>query len=370
MRLKTHLGQTRLARAVIIAAVNIFIFGIAFLVVDWMADRRMPPTRAQFMSREAADFYRKYALELNHLRDPALPLHLAPEIKSSMIDFLFTRIGDGRKTVVIQGDSWAEQLVTSLGSYVALEEYADANDVTFVAAGVSSYSPSPMAVQYRILKEDFGVKPRAVIAIIDQTDVADETCRYRQQLGVNDSGKPIVRPYDQDDTQPFSVLSYLNLIDILDEDRSALIRLLKYKLNKLKPTKWAGCSYEQIVAPLIGRLTEEERLYFLERLQNYIATVFSEADPDLRLMLVTHYHRGHLSGEYSVSVSALVKEASDRSEFRDRIMLVDFTPKDHGSAGAEAVFKSNDPWSHLTDTAHRRTYARKILASLRELMQN
>lgn len=232
MRLKAHLRRRRLVSAVIIAVVNIFIFGIAFLVVDWMADRRMPPTRAQFMSRDAADFYRKYALQLNHLREPSLLLHLAPEIKSTVNDFLYTRIGDGRKTVLIQGDSWAEQFVTSLGSYVALEGYADANDITFIAAGVTSYSPSPMAVQYRILKEDFGIRPSAVIAIIDQTDVADETCRYRQQLGVNDNGKAIVRPYEPDDTQPFSVLPYLNQIDILDEDRSALIRLLKYKLHQ------------------------------------------------------------------------------------------------------------------------------------------
>ncbi len=357
-------------KAIIILLVNVFLFSVAYLAATLMADRRMPATRNQFMSKEAAEFYRRYALELNHLREPQLLVHLPPEIKGTMTDFLFTRIGSGEKTVLIQGDSWAEQFVTSLGSYVTLEGYADANDVTFVAAGVASYAPSPMAVQYRILRENFGIVPRAVIAIIDQTDVADETCRYRNQMATNANGKPIVRPYESDDTQPFSVLPYLNQIAILDEEGSALNRLLKYKLNKLMPVNSTGCSLDQIAAPMRGKLTDEDQAYFLERLQDYITTVFDQAGQDLRLMLVTHYHRSHLTGEYSRNVSTLVKEAIEQSPFRDRIDQVDFSPVDYGSARVDDVFKAGDPWSHLTDAAHRRIYARKILARLNALISN
>jgi len=356
--------------AIIITLINAFIFGLAFLVANWAADRRMPATRAQFMTKEEAAFYRKYAAQTNHLREPQFLMHLPPEIKGTMTDFLYTRIGNGRKTVLIQGDSWAEQFVTSLGSYVALEGYADANDVTFVAAGIASFAPSPMAVQYRILKKDFGINPGVVIAIIDQTDVADETCRYRKQLAQDSHGNAIVKPYDPDDAQPYSILPYLDQIDILDEDHSALVRLIKYKLKKLIPINPAGCSYEQVVAPMKGKLTEEEHAYFVGRLQNYIDTVFDQSDPGMRLLFVTHYHRGHLTGEYSNSVATLVRETIGQSEFSSRIALVDFAPGDYGSAGIDDVFQSGDPWSHLTAAAHRRTYTQKILAKLTTLMSD
>ena len=362
--------RKKVVHASIIALINALIFALAFLAANWMADRRMPATRAQFMNKDEAAFYRKYAEQLNHLREPQFLMHLAPEIKGAKTDFLYTRIGNGSKTVLIQGDSWAEQFVTSFGSYVALEGYADANDVTFVAAGVSSYAPSPMAVQYRLLKTDFGIRPSVVIAIIDQTDVADETCRYREQLAQDSHGNAIVRPYDSDDTQPYSVLPYLDQIDILDGDHSALVRLIKYKLKKLIPAKPAGCSYEQIVAPMKGKLTEEEREYFVARLQNYIDTVFDQADSAMRLIFVTHFYRGHVTGEYSGTVATLVKDTIGRSKFSSRIALVDFVPEDYGSARVDDIFQSDDLWSHLTNAAHRRTYARKILAKLSALMPN
>ena len=49
----------------------------------------------------------------------------------------------------------------------------------FINAGVTSYSPTLMRLQMDFLEKDFGIKPNIVVAYIDQTDLGDENCRYK-----------------------------------------------------------------------------------------------------------------------------------------------------------------------------------------------
>ena len=53
------------------------------------------------------------------------------------------------------------------------------NNIGIINAGVTSFSPSLMKLQYEILEKDFNIRPNIVVAYIDQTDIGDDFCRYR-----------------------------------------------------------------------------------------------------------------------------------------------------------------------------------------------
>ena len=42
-----------------------------------------------------------------------------------------------------------------------------------------------MKLQFEILKEDFNIHPDIVVAYIDQTDIGDEICRYKNKRYFN-----------------------------------------------------------------------------------------------------------------------------------------------------------------------------------------
>jgi len=356
-----------------VLAINVALFVAGFFVLDWLAASCLPATRAQYqLSSTDLAFYKKYTAELNHVREPHFLFHLSPDVERTTTDLLFTRTGNEGPIVLIQGDSWAEQFVTSVGSYVRLEQFADRHKIKFVNGGVASYSPSLMAIQYRILRDHFQINPKVVVALIDQTDIADELCRYRNILSKNNNGDLIARPFPITEKHPFSPLHYLDLVETLDAAENALIKLLRYKYKKdfLSPPPTKSCSsYDQMVAPLKGALTEDDRKYFIERMTYYISTVLQDANSPKFLFFVTHYHRGHVSGEFSLNVSSLVQQAIDQTKFRDRIVHVEFAPEDYAGMSVDDIFKRGDLFSHLTNTTHRRVYATNILSRLTETLE-
>ena len=99
-------------------------------------------------------------------------------------NYLFTIINnfkDNKKNILIQGDSWIEQLneTENFNSFKEIYNFTNINNLGFINSGITSYSPSLMQIQLNILEKDFNIKPNMVIAYIDQTDIGDELCRYK-----------------------------------------------------------------------------------------------------------------------------------------------------------------------------------------------
>jgi len=350
----------KLRHVITILLVNAILFsGVFFLANIWAKDR-LPRTRAQFITQEQAIFYKKYAAELNHLRVFDFQQHMHPDAEKSTTDFLFSKIGDGKQTVVIQGDSWAEQMILGHPSFVALQIFSEKNNMQFIVAGTNSYAPSLMAAQYRLLKQDFSTQPDIVVGIIDQTDIGDELCRYRSQRSKNKAGEDIVLPYGGTSYVPYLLTPYFELIDILDGAESPLFKLIKYRLVKSKTRSPGGCNLE-VVSPLEGQLSAADRQYVESRIDAYINEVFRTPNQIKKLVLVTHFHRKHETGEYKVSVSELIKNSINASAFKDRIMQLDFKPEDYVREDQARIFKQGDPYSHLTDYMHRKVFTAKIL---------
>ena len=54
---------------------------------------------------------------------------------------------------------------------------------------ITSFAPSLMHKQYEILKQEFYIKPDLLIIYIDQTDIGDEFCRYKNKKIYSKNGK-------------------------------------------------------------------------------------------------------------------------------------------------------------------------------------
>ena len=83
-----------------------------------------------------------------------------------------------------------------------------------------------------------------------------------------------------------------------------------------------------------------------------------------KLLLVTHFHKKHETGEYKVSVTDLVKKSIERSPFTDQIVHLDFKPEVYAGEEPNRIFKEGDPYSHLTDYMHRKVFTNKILQAI------
>ena len=135
-----------------------------------------------FKSLENLNFHQKYSKKIHHIRDEhSLSLLFK---KTQVEDLLFTTINkfnDKDTIVLFQGDSWMEQITRNRfkQSRKLIQKFGNNNKVGFINAGVSSYSPSLMNLQLDVLQKDFQIFPDIVIAYIDQTDIGDELCRYK-----------------------------------------------------------------------------------------------------------------------------------------------------------------------------------------------
>lgn len=353
-----------------ILLINLVLIASLILTASYFADQRLPKTRAQFLSPEDVTFYKKYSDQLNHLRSFDFLKQLYPSTPSTRLDYLFSKIGEGKVEVLLQGDSWAEQFMTSLPTFFTLQNFAENRDLSLFVGGTTSYAPSVLQAQYRVLRQDFGITPKVVVGVIDQTDIGDELCRYKSQLAINQTGEHIVKPYSGPVLVPYHLEAYFRAIDTLDSSESALLKLLRYKVAKSIPAQVGGCGHE-ILAPLERTLSPADRDYFIERVAKYIDEVFKPfgaSPPPADLILVTHFHKKHLSKEYQTNVAELVAAAVEQSKYRAHITHLNFLPEHYKNENLDLIFVTTDEFSHLTETFHRKVYTRQILNTVEEAL--
>ena len=140
--------------------------------------------RYAFKSLENLNFHKKHSKTIHHIRDEPTLNSLFK--KSKVEDLLFTTINkleDKSMIVLFQGDSWMEQLTFPVDdNFISVElvqKFKSKKKIGFINAGTASYSPSLMSLQLDVLEQSFKIFPSVIIAYIDQTDVGDENCRYK-----------------------------------------------------------------------------------------------------------------------------------------------------------------------------------------------
>ena len=284
--------------------------------------------------------------------------------------------------LVLQGDSWGERLENSAADlFVGM---AGNNHLKFVAAGTGSFSPSNMSAQLDYLIQD-QVLPRIVIAYIDQSDLGDEFCRYRDYTRITYSNRqneglatrPILRvlPYANGGEMVFEYTPITKLFRV----PIASVRVLAegaYRVKRKYDKIVHGKSYKSIcswrdISRQLKTSNRESIEYFSTILQLYINSVLGTGHVK-RLYFVTHPHRGNLDGSYKVNVSALVDKAISKSSHKSKIFHVNFSNLIESKEEAPQpfdIFEKGDLASHLTDSAYR-TMAKKITESIGDDLAN
>jgi hypothetical protein len=342
-----------------------------------------------FENLENFKFHEKYSKKLHHIRDEYVLGELFKKPKTQ--DLLFSTINsseDKKITVLFQGDSWMEQL-TFLGdrNFVALkliQQYGNKNKVHFINSGIGSYSPSLMNVQLTVLEEDFKVKPDILITYIDQTDIGDELCRYKNNKVYKNDALIEVKPethfmhknlFNYAKTYELTkislsghskVIKIFQLINFKFEYgfKKAGIRFyIKYlSSNKEKITK---CYWENIEKYLTNPKNSDVQ-YFKNSIKEYIKNVENKKNIK-KLIFVTFPHKKHFEShlnqttKYKLNISDIVDDVIKDNNSISHINFSKILLNNENFNYKPIWLKDN---VHLNSDAHGNIFTLKILQEL------
>lgn len=346
---------------------------IYLLVFAWVGIFQKYKDKNNFKSLENLNFHEQYSNKIHHLRGNNWPHH-----KKNMLwnkeDYLFSvisKFSNDKENYLIQGDSWAEYMVFKDKINKVMTNIAKEKKIGLINSGVSSYSPSPMKIQYKILEEEYGFKPDFLISIIDQTDIGDELCRYRHNIVEYEDGtvKYIKRELNTGavmDASKFYAFSRILLekesfinFHITNYYFVKTLNQFKTRINNIKKhgIKNSGnykCEFQQIQKYLFNLENNEEE-YFKKRTQEYFNYLISR-EYLKKIFVITFPHKSHLEGSYKINISNIINDL----ELPKKIIHIDFNKIiENGSFEKQDIFEKGDPASHLTEETHA-MYLKKI----------
>ncbi len=321
------------------------------------------------LTEEALNFYESITRQMHHVRRPET-------LNGQPTDALYSVVSpflQGKRNFLLQGDSWAEGMEKS-ASRAEITKFSSRTGSGFITAGISSYSPSPMTAQIRVLRERFDIFPTDVVAIIDQTDIGDELCRYASRRKELSNGYSVsVSPEPFESSEVYAMSYFFEKQRALRSDNLFIWRIAKAAFTRIRHEivkEDLRCGWSEISAPLSQGLADADAKKFKRTVATYILEVF--ADPRVQsLTLVTHPHRNHLTDKpeekYVLNVADLLRAAVRELDHRSRISILDFNEPSLGVYlydDRESPFKVGDPASHLTEKAHAYSFTRKILEAI------
>ena len=115
-----------------------------------------------------------------------------------------------------------------------LREWSLRRNVGAVNGGTGSYSPSLMSVQLEVLENDFNIKPNFVIAYIDQTDLGDENCRYKDNKIFKDKKLISVGNSKSLEKEIFNYNKILKFSEINLTSNSKIYKVFRYNVFQLR----------------------------------------------------------------------------------------------------------------------------------------
>jgi|TARA_B100001079_G_scaffold250485_1_gene242055 hypothetical protein len=339
----------------------------------------------RFKSIDTLKFNKNYYNKLHHLRN----VDGKWEIKSKPENYLFSTINKfsiNTDNILLQGDSWIQQLNEYKKSYNLINNFTKKNNFGLINAGIGSFSPSLMQLQYEILEKDFNIKPNIVVAYFDQTDLGDELCRYKDKR-IYDKNNTLVAVKKEDYTRAIFEITkifYISEVTLLYD--STLIRTLKLtnffikygflrfidKLKTIKKFGWqnkdvAKCWLPEIRKYLI-KSDNNEISYFENRVKDYINLLLTKEYIE-KIILVTFPHHDHIFGYitskneknyYSVNVSNIIEKIIKNNQ---KIYHLNFSQLiSEGKINLEKnFFIENDEASHLKEEYHATIFTQKII---------
>ena len=124
------------------------------------------------------------------------------------------------------------------------------------------------------------------------------------------------------------------------------------------------CGYDDILGILKNNISKNDMEYWNDIFTEYINNVFS--DPVTKnLLLVTHPHKKHLSGDYILDINDIIINNIAKSKYRDKITLVNpYNIKVMDKIKIRDIFIEEDSYSHLQADYITNYYLPKIIQAL------
>ena len=344
----------------------LFVFFIIYLLVfTWVSILEKYKDKNNFTNIENLNFHEKYSNKMHHLRGKW------PEYKKNLIwdkeDYLFTVFSNYKndsKNFLIQGDSWAEYMVFKNLVNQTLTNLVKEKKIGLINAGIASFSPSPMKIQYEILEKEYGIKPNYLIAIIDQTDLGDELCRYKNNISENKDGtvKYIKREFNTGALMDYSkfyafskiILQKENFVNFhitnyyfyksYHQTKAKIHNLIKFGFKNRGNYK---CEFQQIQKYLFN-IKKNDKEYFKKRTQEYLNYLLTKKYIK-KIFIITFPHKSHLNGNYKVNVSNIINEMNLSS----KVVHIDYNLIiKENRFEKNNIYERGDPASHLNERAH------------------
>lgn len=332
--------------------------------------------RFLFKSQANLEFHKKYSNQMHHLRD-------TNRWGDKKNGYLFSTIKEGfnkDNTILLQGDSWIESISEINSSTKILEDFSILSKFNIYNAGITSFAPSLMQIQYKILRKDFDINPKILIIYIDQTDIGDEFCRYRNNKIYSNSNE-LIRvkrekysraTYDYSKLYFYSELNFASdLHKILKFPYKKFNYFIKRNFFQISQIKKHGyknrnigkCSFREIRKELLSQNLKSKE-HFIETLNRYV-NLLNNDDKLEKVIFVSFPHRGHLNSKYKTNVSSYIDEVLNLYDKR-KIKHLNMSKLDFQEYKNKEIYKKNDIASHLKDNYHTSIFLKNILEEIKK----
>ena len=350
----------------------------------------------RFTSLENLNFHQKYSTQIHHLRGGGEWFKNNELLVSEYLFSTINNFSKNQKNILFQGDSWAEQLTNKKRKnyYLAenrVKKFSLRNNFGFINAGVSSYSPTVMKLQFKILKRDFNINPNIVIAVFDQTDIGDEHCRYKNNTVYNNNELVAVKE-DSYSGKPFDYSQVYGESKVLLENDSKFIKTYnlinfkiyysykkfiykKFKNKKITPKSkikdWGKCYWPEIQSYLKSS-NQSELKYFSESIVNYVNYLLIDGKVE-KLLLVSFPHKNHLDGvgadtKYKHNISNIIDDIDFKNKNIYHLNFSKLISKNKILLDENTYYK-NDPYSHLSDDFYSSIFIKEILNNILKILK-
>ena len=316
-------------------------------------------------NKQVSNFYDFHYKTLHHLSVHPKDFKDTEELNT----LIFRKLGNGSTKILIHGDSWGAQFEIKKSKNLLLN-FARNYDLQFILAGNSSYSFSPLTAQLTKLRNEFNIFPDFIILIVDQTDIGDELCRYRNLRHKHD-GKVLVKPDPVGTPRIYSASNYIERCRILNSNDFAIKKLINHRkfvirLNKNAEEGGYPCGHKSILKYLEEGVSNENKNYLVEVINDYIKNVFTD-DKLEKLFIVSHPHRKHITNEYKLDIKDFITESLSLTGNRDSIILIDQFNFNHYD-NLDSVFVVGDETSHLNENYFIKGFVKQILKTLKSFI--
>ena len=347
-------------------------------------------TQYKFSSLEIINFYKDYSNKLHHLRGGKIMWE--ENVKNT--EYIYSTIKEfhsTQKNILLQGDSWFELINYEdddlfYKSRKFLEKISEEKNLGLINAGITSYSPSLMKLQLETLEKDFDVKPNVLVVFIDQTDIGDENCRYKNNKIYKNNELTAIK-VEEYSGRPFDYTKKYGESEILLKEKSQIKKIfyllnfrIKYQFlknknkniskikriinNGFQSRKIEKCYWSDI-ENYLSNSSSNEIEYFKKTTEEYFDFIENKKNLN-KIIIVTFPHRNHLfdlydeiDKPYKYNVSNIVENLVKN---RKKITHLNFTKL---ILNKELVFNKNylenDPASHLDPDYYRNYFINNVI---------